>query len=232
MTSATSVTSLPGPVLALDAVAKFYGPRLVFKNVSLELAAGEILLVAGPNGAGKSTLLKVMAGLERPSAGRVSRAPEPEKLGYLGHHTCLYPELTGLENLRFWSRLFDLCLSDDALLSSLRRLGLEGAARERAGRYSRGMAQRLNLARAFLPEPSCVLLDEPSTGLDRDSRAVLSREIRDASARGASVVWVSHHVEQDMALAHRALCLDKRKVAYLGPASDCPGEYVGEAGAC
>lgn len=213
-------------LLTLVKAAKFYGQKLVFKDVSLELEAGSILLLAGPNGAGKSTLLKLMAGLARPSAGSVELRIPLERLGFLGHQSFLYPDLTGLENLRFWTRLYGRDADEAALNAALERVEMSFAAHERAGRYSRGMLQRLSLARVFLLEPSLLLLDEPATGLDRASNAILHREILAARERGAAMVWVSHSLGQDLPLADRVLEIRKNRPAYLGPAADYQPEAV------
>ncbi len=218
-------------LLRLTKVAKFYGNRLVIKDVSFEAAPGTVTLLAGPNGAGKSTLLKLMAGLSRPSAGSVERGIADEALGYLGHQTFIYPELTAFENLAFWARLHGLSperCSDEALLAALDRMELKRFAFERAGGFSRGMAQRLNLARVLLLSPSLLLLDEPGTGLDTRSMVILHREIAAARDRGAGIVWISHSVAEDLARADRVLAIAEKRVAYCGPAD----QYVPEAVAC
>lgn len=218
-------------LLRLTKVAKFYGNRLVIKDVSFEVSPGTVTLLAGPNGAGKSTLLKLMAGLSRPSSGNVERGIADEALGYLGHQTFIYPELTAFENLAFWARLHGLAperCSEDALLAALERMELKRFAFERAGGFSRGMAQRLNLARVLLLSPSLLLLDEPGTGLDTRSMAILHREIAAARDRGAGIVWISHSVAEDLARADRVLAIAEKRVVYSGPAAD----YVPEAVAC
>ncbi|WP_035069062.1 ABC transporter ATP-binding protein [Nitratidesulfovibrio termitidis] len=218
-------------LLRLTKVAKFYGNRLVIKDVSFEVSPGTVTLLAGPNGAGKSTLLKLMAGLSRPSSGNVERGIADEALGYLGHQTFIYPELTAFENLAFWARLHGLAperCSEDALLAALERMELKRFAFERAGGFSRGMAQRLNLARVLLLSPSLLLLDEPGTGLDTRSMAILHREIAAARDRGAGIVWISHSVTEDLARADRVLAIAEKRVVYSGPAAD----YVPEAVAC
>ncbi|THB69863.1 MAG: ABC transporter ATP-binding protein [Desulfovibrio sp.] len=206
-------------LLSLNKVSKIFGARLVFKNVSLDIDAGTVLLVAGPNGAGKSTLLKVMAGLARPTSGSVNLALDKAKLGFLGHTTFIYPDLSAVENLRFWAGLHGLPVSRDTLMEALRRMELAPFAGERAGTFSRGMSQRLSLARVFLLQPQLILLDEPGTGLDIKSMAILKREIEAAKERSASLVWVSHHLERDLALADQILYLENKQVAYFGPAS-------------
>ncbi len=218
-------------LLRLTKVAKFYGNRLVIKDVSFEVSPGTVTLLAGPNGAGKSTLLKLMAGLSRPSSGNVERGIADEALGYLGHQTFIYPELTAFENLAFWARLHSLAperCSEEALLAALERMELKRFAFERAGGFSRGMAQRLNLARVLLLSPSLLLLDEPGTGLDTRSMAILHREIAAARDRGAGIVWISHSVAEDLARADRVLAIAEKRVVYSGPAAD----YVPEAVAC
>jgi len=219
-------------VLTLSGVAKFYGDRLVFKNIDLTIAGGRTLMVVGANGAGKSTLLRLMAGLSRPTAGRVDTALSKGEMAYLGHQTFLYAEATALENLRFWTGLHGLGLDDKALGAVLERVGLARFAQERAGHFSRGMAQRLNLARVFCIAPRLLFLDEPDTGLDEASRAVLHAEIARAGSGGRSVVWVSHHLERDLPKADDVLFLEKGRAAYLGPVSGFDASVLAGSAAC
>ncbi len=206
--------------------AKFFGTRLIFKNVSCDVLRGEILLVVGRNGAGKTTLLKIMSGLSRPSAGSAEILTEPEKTAYLGHSTFIYPRLSGLANLSFWASMYGLSPSRDELMALLKRVGLERAAEEEAGAYSRGMAQRLNLARVFLVNPDLLFLDEPGTGLDQASLNLLREEVVSMRDKGTAIVWISHDVNHDAALADRVLGLAGRKMAYLGEAADFEPESV------
>lgn len=216
------------PLLTVKRAAKFYGNKLVFKEVSCEIGSGEIMLVAGPNGAGKSTLMRIMAGLSLQSAGDVRLNVEPEDMAYLGHSTFIYPGLSALDNLKFWGSMYGLKATRDDLMSLLKRVGLERAAEEKAGSFSRGMAQRLNLARIYLVEPKLIFLDEPGTGLDPRSIALLRREITAFRSKGTSVVWISHHVYEDTALADTVLALGGKTVDYFGPASG----YSPEVEAC
>lgn len=208
-------------LLKLDNVAKFYGSRLVFKEASLELVRGGVILLAGPNGAGKSTLLKIMAGLVAPSAGTVAYGlKDGEQIGYLGHQTFIYPALSALENLMFWNKLYALGKSENDIVDLLERVELAGFARERAGSFSRGMAQRLNLARILLIAPALLLLDEPSTGLDVRSRSMLDKEIKAAAEAGAGIVWISHNLEEDLPKADRVAILGESRLAFVGKAAD------------
>ena len=221
-------------LLALENVTRFYGSRLVFKDVSLAVRPGSVTLLAGANGAGKSTLLKIMAGLIRPSAGSVvwgERAPRPgaapgnpaappngdaPQLGYLGHQTFLYPDLSARENLRFWSSLNQKQLSEQALADALERVELAAFAEEKARGFSRGMAQRLNLARVFLLRPDILLLDEPGTGLDIRSTGILHREIAEAKDAGAGVVWITHSLAEDLARADSVAVLADKGLHFYG----------------
>ena len=212
-----------GPLLELRGASHFFGPRLVFRNISLDIHPGEILLVIGPNGAGKSTLLQIMSGLLSPTSGSVESPLEPGEIGYLGHGTFIYPFLTALENLAFWNRLHGLRCSREEVLKQLDRVGLKAAALEQTGTFSRGMSQRLSLARVLLINPRLLLLDEPATGLDAASRSLLGGEISLARSRGAGVVWVSHDSLRDRESADRVLVLEDKAMAYLGPV----GNYAG-----
>lgn len=215
------------PLVSCTGVAKFYGHKLVFKGVSLAVLPGEIWLLAGENGAGKSTLLRLLAGLARPDAGEVERGAPAGGIGLLGHETFIYPHLSALDNLRFWAGLHGCAADRDALLAILSRVNLAAVAEENAGRFSRGMAQRLALARVLLLSPELLLLDEPGTGLDVRSRAMLDREIVAARERGAGLVWVSHHVARDLAMADKVLHLKGGHAAFSGPAADFRPEAEG-----
>ncbi len=212
-------------LLQLKNIAKFYGSRLIFKNVALQLDAGQTLLLAGPNGAGKSTLLRIMAGLARPNAGEVlygkALLGAEAHIGYLGHQTFLYPALSALENLMFWNRMYGFRRSRADLQALLQRVDLARFAEEKAGNFSRGMAQRLNLARILLVSPLLLLLDEPTTGLDVRSRAMLDMEIKAAGQRGAGIVWISHSLDDDLPKADAVALLSAGKLSFCGST----GEY-------
>ena len=175
-------------LLKLAGIGKLFGARAVLRNISFEVHPGTVTLLVGANGAGKTTLLKIMAGLARPTVGTVERYCEDGGLGYLGHATFIYPGLTALENLAFWSGMHGNPTDKATLSEALARVELAPFAEERAGTFSRGMAQRLNLARILLQSPPLLLLDEPGTGLDVRSLAILHREIAASRDRGAGIV--------------------------------------------
>lgn len=215
-------------LLRLKGIAKAYGPRLLFRHVELSVCGGEVSLLTGANGAGKSTLMRIMAGLSRPDAGEVEcdiTDAEPEKLGYLGHSTFLYPGMTARENLLFWGRACGLSHAESKADAALKTVGLARHAHDRTGNFSRGMAQRLNLARLLQAEPKLLLLDEPGTGLDISARKLLREEVQNARARGAGVVWISHDVDEDARLADRILHLEARALSEQSAGQE-PGKLV------
>ncbi len=202
-------------VLELCKVTKLFGRRCILKDVQCSIAAGTVSLLTGANGAGKSTLLRIMAGLAKPSMGQVHCHVEEKHLGYLGHATFVYPALTAQENLLFWANMYGLRSeekSETAIKNVLERVELASFAGERAGVFSRGMAQRLNLARLLLLGPKLWLLDEPSTGLDVRSASILADEVHKAKHSGAAIVWISHDVEAHAPLADAVLRIEKARL--------------------
>ena len=199
---------MSAPLLRLRGVEKSYGPITALRQVDLELNEGETLSLLGPNGAGKSTLLRIAAGLAAPSQGQVEiqgAAHDRRAVGYLGHATLLYPELTAKENLVFVGRLYGLHTPDRRADQLLEEEGLARVAHRRAGGFSRGMAQRLAIARARVHDPRLLLLDEPFTGLDVPAMEDLTRRLHALREQGQSWILVTHEVERAATLADSAL---------------------------
>lgn len=182
-------------------LSKFFGVKPVFRNLDFRMDAGQVVLLLGENGSGKSTLLRILAGLIQPSAGRLDVEAEPGDICYVGHQPYVYPGLSAWQNLRFWSRLHGYSADYRRMEETLARFGLERVKHEPVAFYSRGMLQRLSLARVLCLGPRLYLLDEPSTGLDTRSREVLHEVIGELRENGCGVVWVSHYPERDMPLA-------------------------------
>jgi heme exporter protein A len=190
----------------VDKVAKRYGTERALAGVSLELSRGTMCALLGHNGAGKTTLLGVVSTLVRPNSGNVTYRSGETKLageavrreiGLLAHASLCYGELTAVENLELVAGLYGVTDSvGEAVTAALDQVGLEPRARDRAARtYSRGMLQRLALARALLTKPSLLLLDEPFTGLDRNGALALGERLGGLKADGTIVVVVTHDLE-------------------------------------
>ena len=195
------------PAVRAVGLEKRYGHRAVLRDVSFELEPGGALVVTGPNGAGKSTLLRLIAGLAAPSRGALAVAAERRRVGFLGHEPLVYLELTALENLELYGRLYRVDERRERIGMLLERFGLWNARRQRVSSYSRGMTQRLALCRALLHEPDLVVLDEPHSALDDEGAELLDGELGSLSAAGRTLVVATHEPERVAALATHRLAL-------------------------
>jgi heme exporter protein A len=218
----------------------------VLGHVDLTVAAGELVVLVGPNGAGKTTLLRVLAGLLRPSGGElalfgvdVRRGADAVRgrLGYVGHETGCYPDLTGAENLAFYAALFALRDARTRIEELLAWAGLEAAAQRPVRTYSRGMQQRLALARALLHRPALLLLDEPFTGLDPEAAEHLAARLAALRAEGCALVLATHDLDRTAPLATRTTVLHHGRIVWegTGAAAEIAAAYraaVGEEGGC
>jgi heme exporter protein A len=210
--SAAPVVPADAPAIEARGVEKWYGPLPAVRGIDLALARGEFLTIFGPNGAGKSTLLRMLCGAVRPTRGTVRIVGEEvggeeegwrRKIGLLSHQTFLYPGLTAAENLDFYARLYSLPDRKARVAEALEGVGLLDRAADRVRTFSRGMQQRLALARTLLHEPEVVFLDEPYTGLDPHASAVL-RAVLDRLKDGRrTVVLVTHNLSQGLEQADR-----------------------------
>src|SRR5437588_1951337 len=158
---------------------KRYGDSRVLRGVDFELPRNGFLIVTGPNGSGKTTLLRLCVGLAAPSAGELELQLERGRVGYLAHEPLVYRELTALENLELYGRLYRVRERRERIGMLLERYGLWDVRHERVGAYSRGMAQRLALCRALLHDPQLLVLDEPFTALDAEGAALLDVQLRE-----------------------------------------------------
>jgi heme exporter protein A len=169
-------------------LTKRFGDKRVLDGLNLDLERDGFLLVTGPNGSGKTTLLRLCAGLAAPTAGELDVAVDRARIGFVSHEPLVYRELTALENLDLYGRLYRVPERRERIGMLLERFGLWEARAERAGAFSRGMVQRLALCRAFLHESDLYLLDEPFAGLDSAGDELLSRELEERRARATFVV--------------------------------------------
>jgi ABC-type multidrug transport system ATPase subunit len=175
-------------VIRARALEKRYGDKRVLRGLDFDLGNDGFLLVTGPNGSGKTTLLRVCAGLAAPTAGELDVAVDRGLLGYVAHEPLVYRELSAVENLDLYGRLYRVPERRERIGMLLERFGLWDVRHERAASYSRGMLQRLALCRALLHEPRLLILDEPYNGLDDEGAALLARELDERHGRAAFVV--------------------------------------------
>jgi ABC-type multidrug transport system ATPase subunit len=165
-----------------------FGDKRVLQGVDLDLPRGGFLLVTGPNGSGKTTLLRLVAGLLVPTAGELRVEASRERVGFLGHEPLVYRELTAIENLDLYGRLYRVPERRERIGMLLERFGLWDARNRRAETFSRGMLQRLALCRTLLHEPELLVLDEPFNALDEEGAALLDRELKELRPAGTFVV--------------------------------------------
>jgi heme exporter protein A len=220
-------------------VTKKYGQFSVLKSVNLSVRQGEFVTLLGPNGAGKTTLLRILAMLSRPTSGTVEIAGIPlheakpsirSLVGVISHLTYLYEDLTARENLTFYGKMYGL---DDAALDAritelLEKVGLEKRADQRVRYFSRGMQQRLSLARAVLHRPPVLLLDEPDTGLDRQAAEMLAQVLHEPATGGVprTVLMVTHNLERGLALSNRLIVLANGRISREVAANDLNPDAV------
>jgi heme ABC exporter ATP-binding subunit CcmA len=220
--------------VAVDGLWKFYGDYPALRDIRLEAGEGACLALIGRNGAGKTTLLRTIAGFSRPGKGEVRIFGKPprdtetrRRLGFIGHGISVYDELSALENLILYGKLYGLDNPKRSALEWLERTGLERVKDGLVREFSRGMRQRLAVARAFLHEPSVLLLDEPFTALDDKAIAVLQRLLREGLASGKTIVMSTHQLREALELASHVALLVRGKVAFHGP---CTPEMVHDPG--
>lgn len=209
-------------VIQVRGLVKRFGLKTVLRGLDFTVASGEFVALLGPNGAGKTTFLRILASLSRPTAGVVQvggyRLPEQaaavrRRLGVVSHQPLLYGDLSAEENLRFYGRLYGLRDLEARVDEVLELVGLANRRRDLVRTYSRGMQQRLAIARALLHRPEVLLLDEPYTGLDQDACAMLDAVLRQVAEAGHTVVMTSHDLSRAAALATRFDVLSRGRIA-------------------
>lgn len=178
-------------VIRAQGLGKRFGEKRVLRGVDFELGRGGFLVVTGPNGSGKTTLLRICAGLALPSEGALELRANRSEIGYLGHEPLVYRELTALENLELYGRLYHVAERRERIGMLLERFGLWEARHDRVASYSRGMTQRLALCRVLLHEPALLVLDEPYTALDTAGAELLDGKL--AELYGERSFLVSTH---------------------------------------
>ncbi len=224
------------PLVVIQGLTKRFGPTWALRKVDLTLTAGAFLAVFGPNGAGKTTLIRILATLSRPSSGEIYVASVPLKragtqlrrsIGLVTHQTLLYPDLSAEENLRFYGRLYDVPNLDWHIDQALERVGLQARRYSLVREFSRGMQQRLSIARAILHDPALLLLDEPYTGLDPEAAETLGEILVTLHGQGRTIVLATHNLERGLALCDEVAILARGRVAYRASREEIDGEDFG-----
>jgi heme ABC exporter ATP-binding subunit CcmA len=209
--------------LTVGGVWKYYGDYPALRDISFTVEPGACLALLGRNGAGKTTLLKILAGLSRPTEGDVKvfggdvrEQATRSRIGVLGHGIAVYEELSALENLRLFAKLYGVGDADRTSLEWLERTGLKSVRDSAVREFSRGMRQRLALARAFLHAPSLLLLDEPFTALDDRAVAVLQEILAEGRSAGRTIIMSTHQLREALELASHVVLINRGKLGWAG----------------
>ncbi len=237
--AATELQVLPpstpdaGEIVA-EGLTKSFGHFRALRGIDFSLPKGCFLTIMGPNGAGKSTLVRVLATLARPSSGRVllagmdltkEAAKARKLLGVVLHQTLLYDDLTAEQNLRFYGRLYEVSGLEAMIQEVAEQVGLAHRLRDPVRTFSRGMQQRLAIARAILHNPSIMLLDEPDTGLDIEAAARLKQILRGTRGVQRTVLMVTHNLERGLQICDRLAIMHRGRIVYIGNGGIDPDSF-------
>jgi len=204
-------------------LAKLFGSHAALRSVDLKVGKGECVAILGPNGAGKTTLIKVLATLAKTSGGKVRLAGFDiaknavqirRQIGVVSHQTFLYDNLTAYENLKFYGKMYDVPDLEERIFEVIEQVRLTTRIHDLVRVFSRGMQQRLSIARAILHDPPILLLDEPETGLDQRSTAMLSELLKKLIAGNRTVLMTTHNLEWCLELGNRVMVLDRGRITY------------------
>jgi heme exporter protein A len=208
-------------VIQIQGLVKSFGHTYALRDVDLKVAQGQFLTIVGPNGAGKTTLLRILATLLKPTSGLVnidgldmaSRSGEiRSRIGFVSHQSLTYDKLTVEENLKFYGRLYDVVGLEERVDSLIHLVGLHARRRDPARTLSRGMQQRLSIARAIIHQPSLLLLDEPYTGLDQQAAEMLRTLLQTVNEESKTVVMTSHNLQRAVELCDTVAILTSGRI--------------------
>jgi ABC-2 type transport system ATP-binding protein len=201
-------------VLEVDGLSKSFGERVALRDVSLDVAAGELLAVLGPNGAGKTTLLSILAGISRPDTGRISASNGD--VGWVPQQAGLYRRLTVEENLRLFAHMEGVEDVEGIVERMLDQTGLGGRRHDPVSSLSGGNQQRINIAIGLIGDPSVLLLDEPSSGLDPSQRVRLWEFVAGLAEAGTTVIYSTHQIEEASHYGDRLVVLADGETIFDG----------------
>jgi heme exporter protein A len=217
------------PLITVTKLDKTFGARWALRKVSFQVNQGEIVALVGPNGAGKTTMLRIIATLGRPDEGSVLIGKIPlaqhanaarSALGFVGLQTFMYDDLTAEENLTFYARLYDIANIPERVREVAQRVGIDHRLPDVTRTLSRGLQQRLTLARMLLHQPAVLLLDEPYTGLDKVAADMLDQIMVDAKKEGRGILFSTHDLERGLAVCDRALIMSAGRLMYDLPRAE------------
>ena len=221
--SAPGGDSPPGAAVLVHDLHKSYGPVEALRGLDLRLEPGVFLTIFGPNGAGKTTLMKVLSTLTQPSEGTAlvggkdvvrEAAAVRKRVGVISHNTYLYAQLTAIENLEFYARMYRVRDGRQRALALLSKMDLTKRMNDRVATYSRGMQQRLSVARALLHDPALLLLDEPYTGLDQHASRVLAEVLQGLRDGTRTVIMTTHNLQEGLSGCDRAAIMVEGRLVY------------------
>jgi len=217
------------PIVEIQNLKKSYAFKPILRGIDLTLLQGQRMAVLGSNGAGKTTLLRILACLDKPTSGTVRIAGldlthNPQHVrqltGLVAHQPYLYEELTALENLLFFGRMYNVTKARERAIDLLQRVGLERRIQERVSALSRGQVQRLAWARALLHDPHLLLLDEPETGLDHNGNTLIDALFAEHTHRGGSVLFTTHQLERALLMSEQIVLLSGGRIALQRASAD------------
>ncbi|MFC1987544.1 ABC transporter ATP-binding protein [Chloroflexota bacterium] len=211
--------------IEVQGLTKSFGTHLALRGLDIEVSKGESVAIFGPNGAGKTTLIKILATIMNPSSGKVlieglnlqDNAEEiRRRIGIVTHQTFLYGNLTGYENLEFYGRMYDIRRRRERIHEVADMMGMTSRLHDRISTLSRGMQQRLSIARSLLHKPSIMLLDEPETGLDQQATSMFWDALKAEGEKRRTIILITHSLERGLELCDRLLILARGKIVYEG----------------
>ena len=210
-------------------LTKSFGNHLALDSIDLTVETGKTLAIFGPNGAGKTTLIKILASIMKPSAGEVcingldlnhNAEAIRSQIGIVSHQTFLYSNLTAYENLLFYSRMYDVADFKQRIYQVVSMVGMQSRLHDRIGTLSRGMQQRLSIARCLLHKPPIILLDEPETGLDQQAISMLWGALKEDCTIKRTIIFTSHSLERGLNACDTLIILNKGRIAHQQPSED------------
>jgi heme exporter protein A len=226
-----SENGLPSPnhILYVKALRKTFGFIQALRGIDLELFNGEFLTIFGPNGAGKTTLIKILSSLTKPTSGTafvagfdIAESP-PEmrsQIGVISHASYLYDNLSALENLIFYAKMHRLENPEERAAQVIDEMGLKARMHDSVGVFSRGMTQRLSIARAIINNPAILFLDEPYTGLDQHASENLKERLSDLRDAKRSIVMITHDISRGLEMCDRVAIMADGKMVFMGHIDD------------